>query len=506
MKASFAGLAMARSSKHEFNYSKEAKRHEGFFTDDAKDAIPVVLLEKDEFDGWFDVQIESVKRWLRLSGKNQFKAGQFLSVPGASDEDIFAFCLEEKPNSPFCICSLFQSLPNGTYLLKSANDSQLKNSNEAAFSWALGAYKFDRYKTQSESERSSERHKLLVWPEGCDKAHVENASTSTYMVRDLISTPAQDMGPQHLEEVCRDLSEEFGADLKVILGDELLSEGYEMIHAVGRAAEKKREPRLIDMRWGNRNDPKVTLVGKGVCFDTGGLDIKPSAAMLSMKKDMGGAAQVIGLARMIMCSKLPLNLRVLIPSVENNIAGNSFRPGDILHSKNGKTTEIGNTDAEGRLILADCLVEACTESPDLLIDCATLTGAARVALGTDVPVFFCNNDEVANELMKVSSECTDDVWRLPLWEGYRAQLTSKVADLKNVGAGGYGGAITAALYLDEFVGNTKEVKEGKNAPTWIHLDFMAFNTASKPGKPEGGEAQGMRALLSLIKNRYSKLQ
>ena len=262
---------------------------------------------------------------------------------------------------------------------------------------------------------------------------------------------------------------------------------------------------MIDLTWGSEDAPKVTLVGKGVCFDTGGLDIKPAAAMLTMKKDMGGAAHVLGVASMIMEAKLPVRLRVLVAAVENSIGSDAFRPGDVLVARNGKTTEIGNTDAEGRLVLADALVEACAERPELLVDCATLTGAGRVALGTDVPALFANEagEAVADELVGLSATEQDQVWRLPLWKGYREQIDSKVADLKNLGNGPYGGAITAALYLDEFVEGEKGDEESQ-PPPWLHLDMMAFNTGAKPGRPEGGEAMGVRALYRLIESKYPK--
>ncbi|CAN0085797.1 unnamed protein product [Ectocarpus fasciculatus] len=431
-----------------------------------------------------------------------------------------AFCLGEGDNSagsPFSLCSLREKLPAGTYTLRGA-DGDVAEPDTAALSWAIGGYSFDRFKSKKsdggEKEKEKESKVVLAWPAGADKGRVSAAAASTFLVRDLITTPCEHMGPQHLEAVFASLAEEFGGTTKVVRGEELLKEGdsYPMVHAVGRAAGVGREPRLLDLTWAPPGSdaeslPKVTLVGKGVCFDTGGLDIKPAAGMLTMKKDMGGGAQVLGLARMIMSQGLPVRLRVMVPAVENAIDGGAFRPGDVLVSRSGKTSEIGNTDAEGRLVLADALVEASSEMPDLLIDCATLTGAARVALGTEVPVVFCNDEEVAAKLHTLSGSVSDQVWRLPLWEGYRSQLSSKIADLKNVGAGGYGGAITAALYLDEFVGEkapSREEEGGgkKEKLPWIHMDFMAFNTNSRPGRPEGGESQGMRALYALLEDKY----
>ena len=308
------------------------------------------------------------------------------------------------------------------------------------------------------------------------------------------------MGPAELEAVARRLAAAYGAAVATVEGAALLA-GYPQIHAVGRAAGEKQQPRLVDLTWGAADAPRVTLVGKGVCFDTGGLDLKPAAAMLTMKKDMGGAAHVLGLAAMVMDAGLPVRLRVLIPAVENAVSGDAFRPGDVLAARNGKTTEIGNTDAEGRLVLADALVEACADAPELLVDCATLTGAGRVALGTDVPALFANEEgvDVADQLVAASAGEQDQVWRLPLWPGYREQIDSKIADLKNIGAGPYGGAITAALYLAEFV---EAPPDGGAPPPWLHLDMMAYNTGSKPGRPEGGEAMGMRALFRLLEARY----
>jgi leucyl aminopeptidase len=286
--------------------------------------------------------------------------------------------------------------------------------------------------------------KQLIWPVGASKKEVDAIATSTFLVRDLISTPAQDCGPHHLESVIRSMATEFGGSATVITGDALLEANYRQIHAVGRAAASDRAPRLLDLTWGDESHPKVTLVGKGVCFDTGGLNIKPSSGMLTMRKDMGGAAQTIGLARLIMATGVPVRLRLLVPAVENAISGDAFRPGDILTARNGKTSEIGNTDAEGRLVLADALVEASSEEPSLIVDCATLTGAARVALGTDVPVMFCNDDSIADDLMKTSAEVHDQVWRLPLWEGYRKMISSKFADLQ---VGLVASAVLTCMYL-----------------------------------------------------------
>ncbi|MFN8694106.1 MAG: leucyl aminopeptidase family protein, partial [Holosporales bacterium] len=327
-------------------------------------------------------------------------------------------------------------------------------------------------------------------PIGADTAWVETMSSAIFMGRDLINQPANELTPQTLAKAATDVANAHGAFFTLIEGAELLDAGYPLIHAVGKASA--HPPCLIDFTWGDAAHRKVTLVGKGVTFDSGGLNIKPGSNMALMKKDMGGAAWVLALAQMIMALKLPIRLRVLIPAVENAVGGKAFRPGDILPSRKGITVEIGDTDAEGRLILADCLWEAAQEQPDLLIDAATLTGAQRVALGTDLPGFFTNRRDVAAGLMQASTAVHDPLWELPLFAAYRSQLDSKVADISNIGGGGYGGAITAALFLQEFVGD---------AVPWVHLDFMAWNLRDLPGRPVGGEVQGVRAIFKEILTR-----
>jgi leucyl aminopeptidase len=311
------------------------------------------------------------------------------------------------------------------------------------------------------------------------------------LVRDLINTPAEDMGPSELSAAARKLGKQFRADVKVIAGDALLKQNFPTIHAVGRASDDP--PRLIDLRWGKKSDPKVSIVGKGVCFDTGGLDLKPAAGMLRMKKDMGGGAHALGLASLIMALKLPVRLRMLVPAVENNVAGNAIRPLDVIRTRKGITVEIGNTDAEGRLVMCDALAAADSENPDMIVDFATLTGAARVAVGIELAAMFCNDDRLAADLEKAAATVQDPIWRLPLWQPYRKLLESQVADINNVSEGGFGGAITAALYLQEFV--------GENTP-WAHFDIMAWNTSPRPGRPVGGEAQSLRAVFEMLEKRY----
>eukprot|EP00629_Pelagomonadales_sp_RCC1024_P003092 CAMPEP_0119266060 /NCGR_PEP_ID=MMETSP1329-20130426/4677_1 /TAXON_ID=114041 /ORGANISM="Genus nov. species nov., Strain RCC1024" /LENGTH=481 /DNA_ID=CAMNT_0007265923 /DNA_START=144 /DNA_END=1586 /DNA_ORIENTATION=+ len=438
----------------------------------AETTTPVRVVSEDEFESWLAAQTPDTRAYLDAAGLAKFKDDSLVLLP----ERKWAF-LTKNASKLFAFSSLPARLPSeGIYALESAEPLPAT----AALSWGLGCYSFDACKGTGTKPKEGDPPKFasLAVPDMGDAAV---ALRGTYLCRDLINTPAGDMGPAELERVARDLASGAGAVLEVVAGD-ALREGYPQIHAVGRAAGEAQQPRLLDMTWGPADAPKVTLVGKGVCFDTGGLDIKPAAAMLTMKKDMGGAAHVLGLAAMVMDAKLPVRLRVLVPAVENAISGDAFRPGDVLVARNGKTTEIGNTDAEGRLVLADALVEACREAPELLIDCATLTGAGRVALGTDVPALFANGpgETVADELVAESAQEQDQVWRLPLWPGYREQIDSKIADLKNIGAGPYGGAITAALYLAEFV---EAAEEDGEAPPWLHLDMMAYNTGSKPGRP-----------------------
>ena len=408
-----------------------------------------------------------VTRHLLLPGKGGL-GGILFGLEGASD-----------PNDPFLPGRLAQILPNGVY--RFANDPH--DPRLAALAIALGLYRFTRY-------RKTEADKInLDLPQSLDGDDLERIVEGVTLARDLINTPANDMGPAQLEQQARMLAARHKATINVIVGDDLLTQNFPLIHAVGRAAADA--PRLIDMSWGKTGHPRVTLVGKGVCFDTGGLDIKPESSMLNMKKDMGGAATALALAHMIMARGLKVRLRILIPAVENSIAGGSFRPRDIYTSRKGITVEIGNTDAEGRLVLADALALADEEKPELIADFATLTGAARVALGPDVPPFFTDDDALAGELMQCAAGENDPLWRLPLWRPYEAMLDSKVADINNVG-GSQGGAITAALFMRRFV----------SVKSWLHIDLFAWTPSAKPGRPEGGECQAARALYAMLAARY----
>ncbi|MEL6350291.1 MAG: leucyl aminopeptidase family protein [Cyanobacteria bacterium J06627_28] len=436
---------------------------------------------------------EQVKRdyvnqsvWLEMSGFTG-QPGSYCLLPSSDGELDRILVGKPKTFDTWTLGRLAQTLPAQKYAL--ADELSPELATKLSLGWILGQYRFTRYKQIADALPE------LEIPENADQPYITAAAEATYLVRDLINTPALDMGPAQLAEQAEQLAEKFGAQLQVTLADDLNTANYPMVYAVGQANSQSasQAPRLIDLRWGDDANPQVTLVGKGVCFDTGGLNMKSSAGMKLMKKDMGGAAQVLGLARMIMQLTLPISLRVLIPAVENSIAGNSTRPSDVLTSRQGITVEIGNTDAEGRLVLADALTEASSESPALLIDCATLTGAARVAVGAEMAALFCNDDETAQALLAAGIAQDDPLWQLPLHEPYRNMLDSKVADLNNISSTSYGGAITAALFLREFT---------QGQTPWIHIDLMAYNTRSQPGRPEGGEAMGMRALFAMLQEKF----
>ena len=377
---------------------------------------------------------------------------------------------------------LSERLPDGSYYL--AEEPQAPLATRAALGWALGRYRYQRYKEHATGPRTS-----LVWPSAADRNYVSRAAAGDALARDLINTPATDLDPEALAEAIASVARKSRAQFRQVVGAALLNEGYPAVHAVGRAAVSP--PRVVELRWGERG-PRVTLVGKGVCFDSGGLDLKPSSGMLLMKKDMGGAAIALALAQMLMDARMPIRLRLIVPAVENAIGPGSFHPGDVLKTRKGLSVEVGNTDAEGRLILADALTAAEEESPDLLIDLATLTGAARVALGPELPALFSSDDALAAELLAAAHDNADPLWRLPLWSGYEDELGSKIADLGNVSATPHAGAIIGALFLQRFVGVTP----------WVHLDLYAWNGKERPGRPVGAEAQGLRALYGLISARY----
>jgi leucyl aminopeptidase len=403
----------------------------------------------------------------------------FLPGPGGTLAGVL-FGQEDQPKDPFLAGKLAGVLPRGTYRFANApHDERL-----AALAFALGAYRFVRYgKSANELQ--------LELPGSANGDELSRIAEAVYLARDLVNTPANDMGPGELADAATVLAARHGATVRTVLGEDLLAQNFPLIHAVGRAAA--RAPRLIDMSWGDPAARKVTLVGKGVCFDTGGLDIKPDNAMLLMKKDMGGAASMLALAHMIMDRKLDLRLRVLIPAVENAISGGAFRPLDVYPSRKGLRVEIGNTDAEGRLILADALALADEEAPELLIDAGTLTGAARVALGPDLPPFYTDDEGLAADVARHGRAENDPLWRLPLWRPYDQMLDSKVADMNNIATGGFAGSIICALFLNRFVAAAK---------AWLHLDVYAWTPSAKSGRPEGGECQAARALYALLAERY----
>lgn len=448
-----------------------------------KPANAIHLVDGDSYAAWFGKLPERARVLANAQGFRG-KPGEVCILPAERGGEWSAAggVADTEHLSTWCLAKLAEALPEGTYRVENAD------SGPALLGWLTAQYRFERYRKDSEPEGP---RVLLTRDVARIEATVRMAE-AVALVRDLVNTPTADMGPSNLEDVAGELAQAFGAILKVVRGDEL-QQGYPMIHAVGRAADRAFAPRLIEMRWGNPAHPKVAIVGKGVCFDSGGLDIKPGSAMRLMKKDMGGAAHALALAMLVMESALPVRLHLLIPAVENAISGNAFRPGEILSSRKGLTVEVTNTDAEGRLILADALAHAVEEKPELILDFATLTGAARVALGPDLPAMFTNDDSLAAGIEKAGKDADDPVWRLPLWPGYADMLKSDVADLNNAPDGGFAGAITAALFLQKFVPDGIE---------WAHFDTFAWRPSARPGRPKGGEALGLRAAFGLLEDRY----
>ena len=454
------------------------------FTQAAQGAVPIHAVAQSGLEAALAGPLEAHAKWLKASG---FTAalGKVQLLPGADGAIAGVVLGLGADDDPLAFGALPSHLPAGTYAIASALPGA--SATMMALGWAMGTYAFTKYKAQ---ERAKMRP-VLAWPAGADKAQVTRIASGLFLARDLVNTPANEMGPAELAAAAEKLAREHGARFSVIEGHALIERNYPMIWAVG--AGSPRLPRLVDFRWGDEAHPRVTLVGKGVCFDSGGLDIKPSSAMATMKKDMGGAAAVLGIAHMVMDAKLPIALRVLIPAVENSVSGEAYRPGDVLKSRKGLTVEVGNTDAEGRLVLADALAEGDADAPSLMICMATLTGAARVATGFDLPPFFTQDETLAADLMRVSQAESDPMWRLPLWRGYRGLIEGKVADLTNNPDSAYAGAITAALFLERFV---------EKAKSFAHFDIAAWNDRAKPGRPLGGEAQAIRAIFALLKARY----
>lgn len=452
---------------------------------EAQKPTPIIQVDPENLSVVVEALGRPAANWVK---RNAFagKAGSTLFVPAENDSGsaILFGTNRDSIHQPFALGVLATRLPEGDYQL----DASFPDPEFAALGFALSSYRFETYR------KSANGAVRLVVPNDVDLDRILAILGGIQLTRDLINTPANDLGPEELAHSIRSLFESNGGTGEVVLGDDLLERGFPMVHAVGRASS--RAPRLADFCWGDADAPKVTLVGKGVIFDTGGLDIKPSNAMLLMKKDMGGAANVLGLAAMIMAAKLPVRLRVIVPCVENSISGSAFRPGDVLQSRKGLSVEIGNTDAEGRLVLADALALADEEKPDLLVDMATLTGAARVALGPDLPPFFTHDDDLAEEIGLVSEAAADPLWRLPLWQPYMKYLESRIADINHINTtgAGFAGSITAALFLSRFVDNTE---------AWVHFDIYGWTPAEQPGKPYGGEAQGIRCLFDLVSERFA---
>jgi leucyl aminopeptidase len=455
-----------------------------FVTSGAAGAVPIWFVTAATYPDVRKVLGAELCRFADAAGFEP-KAGRTLLLPGKAEGKptlggvLYGLDSADEMPDRFLPGRLAQVLPDGVY--RFANEPH--DARLGALAIALGLYRFTRYR------KAEARAIKLDLPQRLDRDELNHTVEAVTLARDLINTPANDLGPAQLEQAARKLAARHSATINAIVGDELLEKNFPLIHAVGRAATGA--PRLIDMAWGDAGHPKVTLVGKGVCFDTGGLDIKPDASMLNMKKDMGGAATALALASMVMARGLKVRLRVLIPAVENSIASASFRPRDIYTSRKGITVEIGNTDAEGRLILADALALADEDKPELVFDFATLTGAARVALGPDLPAFFTDDDALAAEVTHHGAAENDPLWRLPLWRPYEAMLESKVADVNNVG-GSQGGAITAALFMRRFVA----------VKSWLHVDLFAWTSSAKPGRPEGGELQAARALYAMLVARY----
>ena len=453
------------------------------FASSSRGAAALTLLREADVPQWLRSAGAQHRRWLQGSGFRG-RAGELALLPGdAAPDAVFVFAGDGSSADFWRLAGLPLRLPEGAW---QCGDLSRATAERLALAWGIGAYQFTRYRRAERAPAS------LVWPRHADRAAVERAVDAAALARDLINTPAQDMGPTALARSAVTMARRLGMRSRVVVGEALLKSGYGLIHAVGRAAADA--PRLIDLTWGEAKHPKVTLVGKGVCFDTGGLDIKGADGMKLMKKDMGGAAHALALAQTIVEAKLPVRLRVLVPAVENAIAGNALRPLDVITSKKGLTVEIGNTDAEGRLILADALDEACREKPALLIDLATLTGAARVALGPDLPALFANDEALAAELLAHAEREADPMWRMPLWAPYRPRLKSGVADLNNVAEGPMAGAVNAALFLQEFV--------AAGVP-WVHLDLFGWNPWAAPGRPVGAQAQCLRALYALVEGRFA---
>ena len=447
-------------------------------------ARPIHLVDKDSFEGWAKSRPADDRALVeahRFDGKQGFA---YVILPRGNDFEVVSAVKNAAELSPWCLAKLGASLPDGTYKLAHGQPAK------AALGWLLAQHRFDPYRSKKEEPERGAR--VLVSGEAAKIDEAVRLAEATALVRDLVDTPAADLGPAELEQAVREEANRSGAQVRVTSGEELANR-FALIAAVGNAASEARAPRLIELEWGKPDDPRVAVVGKGVCFDSGGLDLKPASGMRLMKKDMGGAAHALALARLIMAERLPVRLHLLIPAVENAVSAAAFRPGDIVKSRKGLFVEIDNTDAEGRLVLADALDRAAEEKPELIVDFATLTGAARVALGPDLPAFFTNRDELASAVEASAREVEDPLWRMPLWEPYGEMLKSDIADLANASSSPMAGCITAAMFLKRFV---------PDEIAWAHFDTFAWRDAAKPGRPKGGDALGMRAVFAALQQRF----
>ena len=448
----------------------------------AANAIPLVIVHTVNYAAFLTHADARVKVWLAAT---EFRARPytFALIPSAEGGIGQVVVGVRDAHDHYALAHLPLTLPAGDYAIATHHDTL--DAFAAELSWGLGSYQFSRYKKPPRVPAN------LIVAESVARTRTDKVLAATTLIRDLVNTPTEDMGPQHLAEVAKNLAREFGAAFREWVGDDLPAHNFPAIHAVGRASH--RPPRLIELLWGDEKNPRVAIVGKGVCFDTGGLDIKTADGMRHMKKDMGGGAHALGVARLIMALNLPVRLHMLVPAVENAIAGNAYRPGEVVATRNGLTIEIGNTDAEGRVILADALTFAAESNPQIIIDFATLTGAARVALGPELPALFSNRDEWAGALLDASMATFDPMWRMPLWQSYNDMIKSGIADIINTG-GAQAGAVTAALFLEHFVPKEQ---------AWMHLDLFAWNLKARPGRPEGGEAQTLRAVVAMLEEKYA---
>jgi leucyl aminopeptidase len=452
--------------------------------DRGQKARPIHLVDKDSFEAWQKKRSAEDRVLLAVQRFDGKKALEFAVLPRGNEFEVVSVVKKVGELSPWCLARLGESLPEGTYKLADGEPGK------AALGWLLAQHSFDAYRSKKDEPERGPR--ILVSGEPARIEAVVDLAEATALVRDLVNTPAGDLGPAQIEEQVREVAKAGNAQVTVTSGDEL-AEDYPLIAAVGAAAIPERAPRLIELEWGKAEDPRIAIIGKGVCFDSGGLDLKSGAGMRLMKKDMGGAAHALALAKLIMAERLPVRLHLLIPAVENAVSGGAYRPGDIVKSRKGTFVEIDNTDAEGRLILADAITKAAESEPELIVDFATLTGAARVALGPDLPAFFSSSDEIAADAEQTWRDVEDPLWRMPLWEPYDEILKSDIADFANASNSPMAGCITAALFLKRFV------PDGMN---WAHLDTYAWRDQAKPGRPKGGEALGLRTIHELLQRRY----